>query len=184
MQNVHDSQRRLEGPPTTPGVLEVRPRRAWILGALGGVLGAAGLGVAIAALLSVPVVGPTGSRGATGPAGVAGVAGPAGPRGATGPVGPAGTIKSTVVESGTTLVSQPDPPVGTVLVGDISCPTNTVLLSGDGTVAAPGPDNLHVAIRSSFPVNDHEWQVVAIVQSGMGPGNTVTMRPFALCGTI
>jgi hypothetical protein len=98
--------------------------------------------------------------------------------------GPAGTIAKATVLRPTALVSAPDPAVGTVLVAQTTCPANTVLLSGGGQVSAPGPAaDRNVELRGSFPLDSTTWQTVAIVSGPLGTGNSMTLRPYVLCGT-
>ncbi len=170
----------------------------------------AAVGVATWALTTVPARGQTGAQG---PAGAAGVQGPqgapgnqgipgvtglpgkpgaqgpqgvTGPPGATGKVGPAGaagTIKSATLTRATPLTTLPDPAVGTVLVSQFSCPAGSILLSGGAQVTAPGLADRDVVLRSSFPISNTSWQVVAMVIKPLGAGNAMTLHPFALCGS-
>lgn len=189
-----------------PPVVTPPPRRmgkglaAGIAGAA--LLGAAGIGLGVAALVAVPNHGPAGPQGATGPqgpAGPAGAVGPIGPKGATGPAGPAGapgkqgapgpagppgSVAKAGVVRPTALTSAPNPPVGAVLVARTSCPAHTVLLSGGAQVSAPGVvGDRNVELRSSFPLNATTWQTVAEVTGPLGAGNAMTLHPYVLCGT-
>src|ERR1035441_1919124 len=98
-----------------------------VIGAL--VIGLAGLGVGVYALVKMPAKtsGPTGAVGATGKEGVPGPAGPTGPAGAAGPPGPAGTIAATSLVTATTLSSAADAPAGTELVAKTVGPTGRSL---------------------------------------------------------
>lgn len=142
------------------------------------VLGVAGLGVATYALATQPAQ-------VSGPQGVQGPQGPQGPQGTMGPEGkqgPAGLAETTVLRA-TSVVSAPDPAVGTVLSTKTTCPTGKVLLSGGAQVSAPGtvPDR-NVALRESLPLNDTTWQTVAIVTGPLGQGVKMTLTPFVMCG--
>jgi len=146
------------------------------------VLGLAGISVGIWALLSSPTAGPVGPRGATGQQGPAGGQGLPGPAGKPGKQGAPGTITSATRDAASPIVSATDPPVGTVLVAQTSCPAGQVLLSGGAEVSAPGAADRNVVLRSSYPVNSTTWQSVAMVIRPLGTGNSMTMRPFVMCG--
>lgn len=151
-----------------------------VIGAL--VVGLAGLGVGIYAVVKIPAMtsGPTGAAGATGKQGVQGAQGPAGPQGAT---GPAGTINATSIVAASTLSSAPDAPVGTALVAKTVCPTGKVLLSGGAQVSASSPaDDHNVGLSSSFPLSDTMWETVAHVTGAVGAGVSMNMKPYVLCG--
>jgi hypothetical protein len=157
--------------------------------ALSAALGLAGIGLGVSALTSVPNTGPTGATGAQGqpgPTGLTGATGATGLRGATGPQGvpgPAGTIKATQLVSPTALVSAPDPALWTTLVATTSCPSGTVLLAGGAQVWAVGAADRNVELRSSFPLTKTSWRTVAWVTGPLGVGNTMTLKPYVLCGT-
>jgi hypothetical protein len=152
------------------------------------------VGVAAWAKQSVPsaVVGPQGATGQVGPQGIQGPTGAAGPIGKTGAVGktgttgkqgPAGTIKASAPLSAKPLVSAPNPAVGTVLVATTSCFSGEVLLSGGGQVYASAPTaDRNIALRSSFPLNAHSWRTVALVTAPLGAGQTMTLKPYVICG--
>ncbi|MGH9008189.1 MAG: hypothetical protein ACRDV6_10855 [Acidimicrobiales bacterium] len=140
----------------------------------------AAAGVAAWALLSVPRQGATG---AAGPQGPRGAAGKQGPTGKTGPAGPVGTINAANLVRASSIVSAPDPPVGTVVLATTSCPAGQVLVSGGAQVWAPGAADRNVILRSSFPINATMWQVVSMVTRSLGAGNAMSMRPFVVCGT-
>lgn len=106
------------------------------IGAL--VVGLAGLAVGAYAVATTPAK-TSGPQGPTGPRGAQGPAGPAGPQGPRGAVGPAGTIADTTIVSATALTSAADPPAGTVLVAETSCPPGHVLLSGGAQVVVRMP---------------------------------------------
>jgi hypothetical protein len=152
------------------------------------VLALGGVGLAAYGLATMPaaVSGPRGARGpigATGPRGARGPTGATGPRGAAGPSGPPGTVATTRVIEATTLVSAADPPVGTVLVADTSCPAGDVLLSGGGQASAPGDlADRRVEIRQSIPLTANSWQVVAETTGTLGPGKAMSLKPYVLCG--
>jgi hypothetical protein len=147
------------------------------------VLGLAGIGFGTWALVSSPSAGPAGPQGAAGPEGPQGQTGKIGPAGPAGKAGAPGTIASSNRVAASAIVSAPDPPVGTVLEAQSSCPAGEVLLSGGAEVSAPGSADRNVILRSSFPVNSTTWQVVAMVIHPLGQGNAMTMRPFVMCGT-
>jgi hypothetical protein len=85
--------------------------------------------------------------------------------------------------NGTAVVSAPDPPTGTVVVARTSCPMGDILLSGGGQVSAPSPaSNRNVSLRESFPLSTTEWQTVAITHGPLASGETMTLRPFVVCG--
>jgi hypothetical protein len=153
------------------------------LGAL--IVGLAGIGVGGYALSTMPAK-TSGPRGPVGPKGETGPQGPAGPRGATGPKGAAGlpgTITNTSVVAATALKSAANPAVGTVLVASTACPAGHLLLSGGAQVSAPGVKaDRNVELRSSFPLDKTHWQTVAIVTGPLGPGVSMTMKPFVMCG--
>lgn len=170
-----------------PGLATPRGSSRWLvaLTALALLFGLAGAGAGTYALVRGPekVVGPTGPRGPQGPRGPAGTTGVPGPKGATGPAGPAGTIKATTIVSPTADISGPDPGVGAVVVADTSCPSSEVLLGGGGRVSAPGlVGDRNVEIRASFPLNTRTWQVVGEVTGPLGAGNSMTLRPYVICG--
>lgn len=169
---------------------ETAPFPRWVLPVViaSAILGLAGIGVGVAALNAsgpgsnglVGPQGPTGTQGATGPQGVPGAAGA---RGLTGLTGPAGTVSSGELISATAIVSPPDPQVGSVLVAKTSCPVGKVLLSGGAQVSAPGAAaDRNVYLRSSFPLSSTTWQTVAITSGPLGTGNSMTLKPFVLCG--
>jgi len=120
--------------------------------AVAGVLGAAGLGLGIAATVDRPQTGQAGTPGATGPpgpagpagpkgdTGAAGPAGPAGPAGARGPAGRSGAAGKRAVIQGTLSSTAPDPTVGTTVTADVSCPGQLVMVSGGGrlSIGLPG----------------------------------------------
>ncbi len=152
-------------------------------------VGLAGLGVGAWSLAAQPAQGPAGPQGAVGPQGPAGPQGAVGPqgapgpRGATGQPGPAGTILAAKRIAASVMTSVADPPVGTVLVARTSCPKGEVLLSGGAEVAAPGPADRNVILRSSYPLSSTTWLTVGMVMKPLGKGNAMTMRPFVMCGT-
>jgi hypothetical protein len=163
-----------------------RPGRLLTVGlAVSAALGLAGIGLGVSALTSVPNSGPTGATGAQGVPGLQGATGPTGPRGATGAQGvpgPPGTIKATELVSPTAIVSAPDPALWTSLVATTSCPSGMVLLSGGAQVFAPGAADRNVELRSSFPLTKTSWRTVAWVTGPLGVGNTMTLKPYVLCG--
>ncbi len=170
----------------TPSEDQKAPQK-WIapvaIGAL--VVGLVGLGVGAYALATTPAKtsGPQGPAGPQGAQGPAGRAGPQGPRGPAGPAGPAGTIADTTIVSATALTSATDPPAGTVLVAETSCPPGHVLLSGGAQVAgSDAKADRDVELRSSFPLDKTRWQAVAMVTHPLGAGATMTMKPFVVCG--
>jgi hypothetical protein len=158
------------------------------------VVSLASAGVAAWAKQSVPsaVVGPNGATGPVGPQGIqgptgatglTGKTGAVGKTGATGKQGPAGTIKSSAPLSANSLVSAPDPAVGTVLVATTSCFPGEVMLSGGGQVSASAPTaDRNIALRSSFPLDAHSWRTVALVTAPLGVGQTMTLKPYVVCG--
>jgi hypothetical protein len=151
-----------------------------VIGAL--VVGLAGLGVGAYALATMPAK-TSGPAGPPGPQGARGPAGPQGPAGPSGAVGPAGTVADSTIVSSTALTTAPDPPAGTALVAQTSCPAGHVLLSGGAQVTASDPTaDRYVELRSSFPLDKTQWQAAAMVTHPLGAGVTMTMRPFAVCG--
>jgi len=149
---------------------EPAPRWVIPLVVLALLLGLAGIGVGVYALVKQPtqVSGPTGAQGVQGP---------------QGKQGPAGTVASTTVVRGTSKVSAPNPDPGTVLDAQTSCPTGKILVSGGAQVSAPGVQaDRNVTVRSSFPVNDTTWETVALVTGQLGPGVSMTMTPYVVCG--
>jgi len=101
-----------------------------------------------------------------------------------GPTGAAGTIKSATLTRATPLTTPPDPAVGTVLAAQFSCPVGSVLLSGGAQVTAPGLAARNVVLQSSFPISNTSWEVVGMVIKPLGAGNAMTLRPFAVCGSV
>ena len=156
-------------------------------------VGLAGVGLAIAALVIMPTStsgpqGPVGPQGIQGPAGVQGtqgVAGPAGPAGKPGPSGPAGNITASDVIKHTTVMSAPNPVVGTVVVADTKCPQGEILLGGGAEVLASGPfpADQNVELRSSFPLSKTVWRAVGLVEGPLGANSAMTVTPFVICGT-
>jgi hypothetical protein len=143
------------------------------------VLALAGLGVAVYAVAKQPakVTGPKGSTGPTGPQG------PAGPRGPEGARGPGGTLAATNVTRGPSKLSAPDPPVGTVVDAQTSCPAGQILLSGGAQVTASGTvADRNVTLRSSFPLNSTTWETVGLVTGPLGQDVTMNVTPYVMCG--
>jgi hypothetical protein len=65
-----------------------------------------------------------------------------------------------------------------------SCPAGKTLLSGGAQVSAPGVTaDRNVTLRSSFPDNNTTWETVALVTGPLGPGASMTMTPYVVCGT-
>jgi hypothetical protein len=143
-----------------------------------------GLVIAAWALSGSKKPGPIGPQGLTGPAGPPGPQGPAGNAGAAGTPGSPGTVKATEVISPTALATAPNPAVGTALEATTSCPTGTVLFGGgaDVTVAGAGAADPHVALRASYPLSVTAWRTVAVVTKPLDTGQTMTMKPYVLCG--
>lgn len=142
-------------------------------------VGLAGLGVGAYGLATQPakVSGPIGPQGKQGPQGSQGRQGP------SGKPGPAGTVASAKITRGTSKSSTPDPQPGAVLEATTSCPTGQILLAGGAQVSAPGVKaDRNVTLRSSFPVNATSWETVALVTGALGPGVSMTMTPYVLCG--
>ncbi len=170
-------------PEAAPTSTTALPR--WVLPVIIGsiVVGLAGLGTAIYAIVKIPpkVSGPPGKTGATGPEGPVGATGPVGAAGPVGPAGPAGTVTAGTVVTGAALTSTTGATIGTELVAKVSCPVGKVLLSGGARVSASGPSQT-VAIRSSAPVDGTIWQVVGVVVATLPVGVAMTMTPYALCG--
>ena len=83
----------------------------------------------------------------------------------------------------TSSQSAPNPPAGTVVVTDTSCPSGQVLLSGGARVSAPGVvGDRNVELRASFPLNSTTWQAVGMVTGPLGNGNSMTVKPYVVCG--
>jgi hypothetical protein len=156
-----------------------RGMKVWLAAAMA--VGLAGLGVGIYALANGPV-----KQGETGPPGVAGATGPRGLMGPVGPEGPqgvAGSLAGTKIVNGTAVVSAPNPPKGTVAVAKTTCPVGELLLSGGAQVSAQSVEgNRNVSLRESFPLNTTTWQTVAITNGPLGATDTMTLRPFVVCG--
>lgn len=161
-----------------PGMVRAN-RTPTIVAVVALVLGLAGLGIASGALASARKAGPTGPAGVTGPAGSTGPQGPAGNAGAA---GTPGTLKATEVVSPTAVSSAPDPAVGTGLEATTSCPAGTVLFGGGADVTVAGGTDPHVALRSSYPLTTTAWRTVAVVTKPLAAGQTMTMKPYVLCG--
>jgi hypothetical protein len=153
-----------------PAARPAAPRWVIPLVVLALALGLAGIGVAVYALHTQPAKesGPTGAQGVRGP---------------QGKQGPAGTLASTTVVRGTSKVSAPNPDPGTVLDAQTSCPAGKIMVSGGAQVSAPGVQaDRNVTLRSSFPVNETTWETVALVTGSLGPGVSMTMTPYVVCG--
>lgn len=149
------------------------------------VVGLSGLGVGIYALATMPAKtsGPRGPAGPVGPVGATGKQGQQGPAGATGLEGPAGTIASTTIVSALTQTSAPNPPVGTVLVAKTSCPVGRILVSGTAQVTANSVvADRNVQLRTSVPLSADVWETVAIVAAPLGPGISMSIKPYIVCG--
>ena len=183
--------------PATVSEDPVRPRRSGplVVGLIVvAAISLAAVGVAAWAVQSVPtaVKGPVGATGPAGPQGLQGLQGPAGAPGAVGktgaagkagPAGPAGTITASAPLEAKPLVSAPNPAVGTVLVATTSCFPTEVLLSGGGQAYASNTSaDRNVVVRSSFPLNAHSWRTVAMVTAPLGAGQTMTLKPYVVCG--
>ncbi|MGH9109535.1 MAG: hypothetical protein ACRDY3_08775, partial [Acidimicrobiales bacterium] len=118
------------------------------------------------------------------PQGTAGPRGAVGPKGAPGPRGPAGTIVGSKVLRPASKSTAPGAAAGTVLVQKMTCPPGKVLLGGGAQVSANGVlADRKVELRSSFPLTTRTWQVVAEVTHDLGPGKSMTLAPYLLCGT-
>jgi hypothetical protein len=127
------------------------------------------------------VQGPPGIQGVQGPAGVPGKQGAPGPKGLT---GAAGALRTSALVAGTPLTTTPGAPAGTALTSTTACPAHTVLLSGGASVAATGSTAAaNVVLRSSYPVSTQAWRTVGQVTADLGVGQTMTLKPFVLCGT-
>jgi hypothetical protein len=58
-----------------------------------------------------------------------------------------------------------------------------LLLSGGGQVSAPSAaSDRNVGLRDSFPLSPTVWQTVGITNGPLGPDETMTLRPFVVCG--
>jgi hypothetical protein len=145
-------------------------------------------------------VGATGSQGIAGKQGIAGPAGIPGARGVQGvqgvpgkegAVGPAGAVRATQVVSPTPLVTVPNAPIGTMLEATTSCPVGKVLLGGGAQVVVNGGTPIstpsaaykNVSLVSSFPLTVNLWRTTGLVTGPLGTGQTMTMKPYVLCGT-
>lgn len=132
--------------------------------------------------------GPAGAKGATGLTGKQGLPGPAGPAGAQGPrgsVGPSGvsgTIVTSSVVSGTTVLSAPDPAIGTTVTATASCGAGAISLGGGAQVSASGPVSKNVTLRSSFPTGTNSWRAVGMVIGSLSSGEQMSVHPYVLCG--
>ena len=170
--------------PGQPDPLAVPNRTPMIVAVVALVVAVVGLGIAVWAMTSSRKAGPIGPQGVAGPAGPAGPQGPAGNAGAAGSPGSPGTVKATEVISPTALATAPNPAVGTALEATTSCPTGTVLFGGgaDVTVAGAGAADPHVALRASYPLSVTAWRTVAVVTKPLDTGQTMTMKPYVLCG--
>jgi hypothetical protein len=150
------------------------------------VISLASAGVAAWALSMRPERGATGARGAVGPPGSTGPqgpAGPAGPSGAAGAAGSAGTIQSSRVVNGPLAKTVPDPPVGTLLSAVAVCPSPTFLVSGGATVSTTGGSSASVKLQSSGPGTTSAWRAMAVVTAKLRPGQAMTLKAYAVCGT-
>lgn len=132
--------------------------------------------------------GPTGPAGAKGATGLTGREGPVGPSGATGARGSAGatgasgTIAASIPLSGTPVLSQVDPPVGTAVTASAVCPLGDIVLGGGALVSAPGTAAKDVALRSSLPTNTNGWRATGTVIASLPAGEQMSVRPYVLCG--
>ena len=163
----------------------------WSVGILlAAVVGLAGVGLAIAALVIMPArtsgpQGPAGAQGQPGPAGVQGaqgVAGVKGPTGPAGPIGPAGNVTKVSIIKSTSIMSSADPQVGAVVVATTSCPKGKILLGGGAEVSAPGLADRNIELRSSFPLNATSWRAIGLVNASLGTGTVMTVTPYVICG--
>lgn len=130
------------------------------------------------------VAGPAGKDGATGPAGPAGATGPQGSQGLTGlqgpvgqtgsqgPQGPAGS-GSGAVPSMTRVTTSISLPGGVAARITATCPGNSVLTGGGGTLG----NSLTGAVIGSFPSGTHGWSFDA----GNVTPNALPMTVYAMC---
>ena len=173
-------------PGVEPAATVSPPLPRWVLPVIIGsiVVGLAGLGTGIYALVKIPpkIAGPVGRTGARGPEGPTGPAGPAGPAGAAGPAGPTSAVSAASIATSPALASATGAPKGTQLMATASCPAGTILLSGGAQVSAGGASQA-VALRSSYPVNATTWQVVGVVITKLPTGVAMEIAPYAVCGT-
>jgi hypothetical protein len=73
--------------------------------------------------------------------------------------------------------------MGSILTATTSCPAGKVLLGGGGRVYVTGsPNSASVELRSSYPLNVAAWRTVAVVARPLGPGQTMTLQPYVICG--
>jgi hypothetical protein len=169
-----------ETPVPPPGTEYYRPAAPrWTITAVivALLLGLAGIGLAVYAITKQPAK-------VAGPAGPQGAQGPRGPQGIQGKPGAPGAVAASTVVRGSSQSTSQDPPAGTVLDAKTSCPAGKTLLSGGAQVSAPGVTaDRNVTLRSSFPVNNMTWETVALVTGPLGPGVTMTMTPYVVCGT-
>ena len=169
---------RQAGPGPVPP--EYRPAPRWVvpLALIAALLGIAGLAVGGYALATQPAK-------VSGPVGPMGPQGQRGPQGVAGKPGPAGTVASTSVVRGSSKSTPPDPQPGTVLDAQTSCPSGSILVSGGAQVSAPGVTaDRNVTLRASFPLNATTWESVALVTGSLGPGASMTMTPYVVCGAV
>ena len=165
------------------------PSLLWAITASAIVVSLASAGVAGWALSRHPepgavgARGPVGPRGEQGPQGAIGPTGPAGPTGATGAPGATPTIRGSRLVTGPLVTTAPSPPIGTLLSDVAQCPANTFLLSGGAIVSTTGGTEAGVKLQSSKPTASSSWDALAEVTGKIPPGQSMTLRAFALCGS-
>jgi hypothetical protein len=160
-------------------------RLLWICAIGSLVISLVSAGLAAWALSREPERGAAGARGAAGPpgqTGAQGVQGPAGPTGPAGAAGAVGTIQSSRLVTGLLAQTAPDPPVGTQLSAVAPCPAKTFLLSGGGTVSTTAGSTSGVRLQSTSPAPGSAWRSLAVVTEKLGPGISMTLRAYAVCG--
>ncbi len=160
---------------------------ALAIGAL--VISLVSLGIASWSLSRHPLEGAVGARGPAGPPGASGPQGVQGPPGAVGPPGATGAAGATVKLGSSRLVTgplattAPNPSIGTLLSAVAQCPASTFLLSGGAIVSTTAGTKAGVTLQSSSPSPSSSWRAIAEVNGKVPPGQSMTLRAFALCGT-
>ena len=81
-----------------------------------------------------------------------------------------------------TVLSVPDPAVGTTVTATASCNPGEFSLGGGAQVSATGVGSKNVTLRSSFPTGTNSWRAVGSVTGSMALGEQMSVHPYVLCG--
>jgi hypothetical protein len=69
--------------------------------------------------------------------------------------------------------------VGTTATATATCPAGKLMLGGGGTITATVAGR--AAMLQSRPISTTQWQVMLVVVTALGAGNTASIQAFALC---